>query len=545
MKKITLVMMIITSIFLFGCERNEIFPEPPAVEDNTDGTVPADDDDSDVLPEGSVLRVIPSEAAVSFGREYSFRAVISHTEGTEEDVTDSAVWSVSGSAETGAVPGTVIAGPTEGKVSVNASYGEVSTDMSNTGGILLVTGDVFVSTLGDDVNGTGESDSPFATIDFAVSKAVSGISIRIAQGRYTTTGITMPYDGVSLFGGYSSDWSRDRNQYRSVLTDTSTEGGVMGPMTPKAAVTIPSTATSSTVIDGLEINGASDSGVTISTSVTTSGSPVIQDCVLGGGNASNTAYGLSITGGSPRIVHCEVYGGNTQYSMGIKISGAVSVVVEGCTVETTGGTGSNMGISAQNSSGNVYLYNNLIITNSSDAATATGLGTYGSPVVANNTFVLGAANTVYGVTTAYTKGPELYNNIFYFTGGASVYGIYEGSYTGDDPLAVKNNIFHNALVLYHNSTGEDWSDIESMETGAYQNGGTEISGNIAADPVLTGGSYMLTENSPESALSGGINGLDAGWPEFPRDEATDIPMDLGGNVRPAAGEGGWSIGAWQ
>ncbi len=545
MKKVALVMMIISSVFLFGCERNEIFPEPPVVEDNTDGTTPADDDDSGVLPEGSVLSVIPSEAAVSFGREYKFRAVVSHTDGTKEDVTDSAVWTVSGNAETGAAPGTVIAGTTEGKVSVNASYGEVSTDILKTGGILLVTGDIFVSTLGDDAGGTGESDSPFATIDFAVSKAVSGVSIRIAQGRYTTMGITMPDNGVSLFGGYSSDWSRDRNQYRSVLTDTSTEGGVMGPMTPKAAVTIPSTATSSTVIDGLEINGASDSGVTISTSITTSGSPVIRDCVLGGGNASNTAYGLSITGGSPRIVHCEVYGGNTQYSMGMKISGAVSVLVEGCTVETTGGTGSNTGISAQNGSGNVYLYNNLIIANSSDAPTAIGLGSVYSPMVANNTFVLGAVNTVYGVTTAYTKGPELYNNIFYFTGGASTYGIYEGSYTGDDPVAVKNNIFHNALVLYHNSTGEDWSDIESMETGAYQNGGTEISGNIAADPVLTGESYMLTENSPESALSGGINGLDAGWPEFPRDEATDIPMDLGGNARPAAGAGGWSIGAWQ
>ena len=126
------------------------------------------------------------------------------------------------------------------------------------------------SQTGDDGN-RGVLSEPLKTIQAGIEKAHSyitdgladSVDVYVAEGIYeVTNGVEDVGDyikiveGVSLYGGYSSDFStRDSALYVSKIVDTSTAGEDI------AAVRAYDGLTAATVIDGFTIQAGSGSGV--------------------------------------------------------------------------------------------------------------------------------------------------------------------------------------------------------------------------------------------------------------------------------------------
>ena len=78
---------------------------------------------------------------------------------------------------------------------------------------------------GDDESGTGARNAPFASIEKAIAEAsVSGSDVYVASRTenqdalaYRTVGLVSVPPGVSLYGGFSSDWRRDVTNNRTML----------------------------------------------------------------------------------------------------------------------------------------------------------------------------------------------------------------------------------------------------------------------------------------------------------------------------------------
>jgi Bacterial Ig-like domain (group 2) len=498
------------------------------------------------------IRITPAESAVSVSDTIQFSAIATLEDGKIKDITDSVTWTYSGS-------GTLTATSTPGRYTalfsgsayVTATAGSIVSSSSNGDATLIITaGDFYVSPSGSNITGTGTSMNPFATIDHAMSLASAGINIRIAAGNYTTSQITL-IEGVSLLGGYSAaDWSRDIINQRAQITDSSTSGGIIGSQIPKATITGSSLITQATIIEGLDVSGSNNPGMAISAPIDTNlGSPTIRYCAFTGGFGTDSSYGMYINGGSPTIEFVSINGGNAPTTMGIKIASPNSTaLITSSRIDAGLGT-SNIGIAVYNiSGGSVKIYNNIILCGSSPSSTfATSISTYSAPIIANNTFLINTATTsAKGVITAYSSGrPYIYNNIFMFFPGTNRYGIYENSYAGDSPNAVRNNIFYNATTVYHdNDSSSDWdiAGMENVSTGAQFNGGTISNGNSVINPNLSSdGTYRLTAASPAIAASGGLDGTTLGWPGFPTDIFGNA-IDFIRNTRTA---GAWSMGAYQ
>lgn len=104
----------------------------------------------------------------------------------------------------------------------------------------------------------GTQDAPMRTIQWALAEAEADRNIDtiyVAAGMYTTRyedGEQIRLlDGVSLYGGYSADWSsRDLVSSPSVITDDSAMGFGPSPDNPHRAVEIPDDVGPQTVFDG-------------------------------------------------------------------------------------------------------------------------------------------------------------------------------------------------------------------------------------------------------------------------------------------------------
>ncbi|HSA13667.1 MAG TPA: putative Ig domain-containing protein, partial [Spirochaetota bacterium] len=545
----------------------------------------------------TLLRITPADRAVSPGSTLTYTATATMYDSSQIDVTASATWNITGScAALTATPGEVSAVST-GTATISVSYQSVSSADSGNDANLTVTGDYFVSTTGNDLN-TGTSASPFATIGQALSVAAAGSNIRIAEGNYPITSpISLTVDGVSLLGGYAADWGRDLINKRAQITDTATTdtGSIAAAIVCSAAIT------SATVIEGLDIYGSTAYLGNTTAAISTSGNPTIRYCSLDGGLGAASSYGLYSTAASATTVienseidggagasssygiyatgilllrssnvnggtggdssygiypyaagnsiyeYSDINGGTGNYSYGIYQPSVASssLVIRSCIID--GGTGAtrNIGITFQNNAEpSPKVYNSIIIVGSGAGTTnITGItmGQASCPLIANNTFVLGNALTnARGVSTAYSAQPYIYNNIMLFSAGTSRCGIYE-QYADADPEEVRNNLIYNATALYHDyDTTTDWTTVSAMETAL---GGTIASGNILSDPLFVGGAdYHLQAGSP--AIGSGLNGIDEGWSGFPVNAGT-IPIDIEYTVRPQAGGGNWSIGAYE
>ncbi len=551
------------------------------------------------------ITVIPSQITVSPNVAVAYGAIATYLDSSTADITAVAAWNVVGDATAGATPGSAVAGSSAGAAVIDCSYQSVSAAATGGDGELIIAPDIFVATAADGGSDSnlGTSDSPYATLEYALFMASPGVSIRIAQGDYYPPAtLALTIDGVSLLGGYAADWTRDVVNNRARIFDTSIAGG-----DPQAAVSCGNAITGLTVIEGLEMYGSTVFTGNRTAAIYTEGNPVISSCLLNGGTGLTTSYGVystatadmtiidcqinggggagasygvystsatgnllltgtSIQGGAAANASYGLYpyatgetiidnsvidGGSGNYSYGLYQPGVASsqMIIKNSFV--SGGTGttySSAMLFQNNAQPSPRVYNNIIVGNTGAAGADTVIcihvGQGSQPFIANNTLSPGHALTnAYGINTAYSGRPSVYNNIIALTSGLVRLGIRE-AYSGGDPIAVRNNFIHNATALYYDyDTTTMWTTISAMEAGLTAEG-VGASSNSDLDPLLVGGSdYRLQPLSP--AVGAGLNGLDNGWVNFPLDASSTFPIDHDGMARPSGGAGAWAIGAFE
>jgi len=219
-------------------------------------------------------------------------------------------------------------------------------------GVVYVNGQT-----GDDGN-RGMRSEPLKTIQAGIDKAHSyikdglaeSVKVHVSEGNYeVTNGVENVGDyiniveGVSLYGGYSSDFStRDPNLYVSKITDTTT--GVVD----TAAVRAYDGLTEKTVIDGFTIQAGSGTGGIGSNALDIErASPTITNNLILGGYATAGSLTVAVDiydNSSPIIEKNTIVGGNSPASnIGIVISDSSHPIVRNNTI-TGGSAGSSAGV---------------------------------------------------------------------------------------------------------------------------------------------------------------------------------------------------------
>jgi hypothetical protein len=304
---------------------------------------------------------------------------------------------------------------------------------------------IFVAKAGTDAN-TGTTRQPLQTIGAGIAKVQSLYSgsgaVYVSQGTYSgdsqakgNAGVVNMVDGISLYGGYSSNSWSDRNvaTYETTIEDTSTANG--GSLTAaNIAVYCGATVThsSTTIIDGFTIRlaGASGSGAS-NVGVYCSGAPTVQKCKIVGLNTSwgDNAYGIysnaggnilnnSITPNTASTTSCGVYLENSTATIdGNSISG-------GQAAASTYGVVSSLGPT--------------------------------SPTIVRNTIDISitTATNKYCIWIALSH-PSITDNKLIFTNGN--YAIYEvSSIANDAPASVqRNNFSTNGFIWFHEAPSNE------------------------------------------------------------------------------------------
>ncbi|MBN2323597.1 MAG: hypothetical protein JXQ30_07680 [Spirochaetes bacterium] len=453
--------------------------------------------------------------------------------------------------------------------------------------VFLPSGDlVFVcGTRGDDSN-PGTAEEPMKTIQAAIDYADTqyiAAAVIVAEGTYSKdfnadgSPVVMLKEGISLYGGYSSDFSeRDTAVHETILEDTSSGGGTIG--NPNRAVEGDGSVTAitnTTIIDGFSIKGGggdhssaifntSGSAQTIQNSEINGGSgdiysygisnlasdPLVQYNVIDGGNAPDRAHGIYNSSSSPTIQYNAILGGDDPVS--VRTFGIFNDSGSGPTIRNNaidGGIGApSYGIRSESSSsptivnntvhggtvGNCYAINDVSSTS----------------IIRNNTVIVGgaASSNTYLVCLALGSGTIIENNILITSGGTNRYGIFEES-SNADPASVRNNdIYHvgsgSTLALYYDADGGGLiMDIVTMENDLQVEGKT-TGGNVTIDPQFATGSsdgLHLSGSSPDSVTKEGLNGAHSS-------ESWGYTVDKNGTQRSPLDDSsteGWSMGAYE
>lgn len=150
-------------------------------------------------------------------------------------------------------------GETTADETTTTSDDDSSTDDGTTG----VGGEPNVLYVRDDgENGDpGTVEAPMRTIQWAIEQAViqGGIdTIRVAQGNYgvdyANDDHIVMVDGVSLYGGYRSDWGdRDPNAYVTQIVDEAPSAIPSSDSDPHRSIEIPAGVGADTVFDGFHV----------------------------------------------------------------------------------------------------------------------------------------------------------------------------------------------------------------------------------------------------------------------------------------------------
>lgn len=439
---------------------------------------------------------------------------------------------------------------------------------------------VFVSI--DDPNASDNLDPnngtkalPFSSINAAIDylvaagpEAIPG-QVRVASGTYevnyqNSTHVVLQ-EGISLYGGYSLDWSqRDASANNTIIRDTSTFGGVTD--NPNRAVEATNSITTSTVIDGFSIEGgAGDLSAAIFMS---SASPTISNNRIHGGFAAGRSRGVSaINNSSPAILNNTIVGGSAPNAKGVLNKNGSAALIEynnirGGTnnsagslamgIHNNGGTANTIirnndirsglspetgyGIVASGTNSLGQIYNNVISGNEESGGMYTsGLRVSGNPggLIANNTIIGGEADPSGGGAISEAIGliagatPQIQNNLLITpkTDQFDTFCITED--IDSDPSLLRNNNFYGCFALYLDEQSNFITDISAV------NNLTDIatSGNISLDPVVVNGQsrdWRLTVHTPGEVATGGV------------DLSADFTVDKDGNNRGAS----WSIGAY-
>ncbi|TGK87721.1 hypothetical protein EHQ24_00435 [Leptospira noumeaensis] len=319
------------------------------------------------------------------------------------------------------------------------------------------------------------------TIPSAITGATAPAAILVSEGIYPVdsglgTQVSL-VNNVSLYGGFSSDFlNRNSNLYIAKITDTATANA------DSIAVNAGATITTSTVVDGFTILGASNT------------------------NAPTASIAFNCFSGSPSITNNRLLGGVVSIANSIAINlSASSAFISNNTIQ--GGT------SSASSSFGVYILNNSspsIVSNTihgGDAPNASAHGIYNAPQtntpsIIGNTFFGGTGIISYALNTSPPSNPTvtnnhmdggagitsraLYfpsgvgnlgnyqNNILFTSGGTNRYCVYEAG--GTNPLIFNGNRLTDCpTALYFDEGTTVITNIGTVNGGTVN--GSTYSGN--------------------------------------------------------------------
>jgi hypothetical protein len=414
------------------------------------------------------LTISPVNSITSTTLTIQYNAALVFDDGTTEDITALATWSVAGDATAGSSPGSIITGSTSGTATVSVSYGT----LTSANATLTILSGIFVSdTTGNDSTGDGTTVNPYATIGHAIIQAGSTPTIiNIAAGDYyLTTPLNLSSDGVSLYGGYDVYWNYDLAIPANIARIH--DQGALG-----AAITCTSAITPTTIISGLDIYGSTAGTVSSATAISTTGRPTISNCTITGGwgNGTGASYGIFSTAasGTTTITNSTVSGGNGPfYSYGIYATSNFQINNSNINGgSTTGASGSSNGIYLTAAA---TVVTNTGTSISGGYSTGTNSSTYGVYTLSSSSNYLHSTN-IYGGATTNTGGKcyGIYSNgtgkiyldsgtyIYAGSGIINSYGIYINTASAAGILFLSNAVINGG---YSTSSS---SGIFSADTGA-------------------------------------------------------------------------------
>jgi hypothetical protein len=437
---------------------------------------------------------------------------------------------------------------------------------------------------GDDGN-TGTKKAPMKTIQAAIKYfSDNGLTgdIHVAEGTYEVNyhagDAIRIKEGVSLFGGYSSDFtSRDVVAYETIIIDKSTVSGADW-TDPNRTVDVPAGVTSATVIDGFTIQGSE--GDYPSAIYCKNSSPTISNNKIIGGNADVESIGIfsleadpiiidnreinggnvvgvaspwaamaiySYTGADPVIENNYIFGGTGPRTAGIVSQSGTTPIINANTIH--GGDGTIQGDGIQDNGSSAKVWNN-VISGGSNGANSSGIACFyaGTAQIYNNTISGGGGTTAHGIRLddggSSTPTPYIRNNIIFTSGGG--FCIWESHTDTGFPQAIERNALWDnggTTTLYYRDAG---GAPASYDTAAEVNALSWAGSNNEAAPVfadfdgsddildtLDDNDWHLDAGSPSSITTGGL------------DMSSLFKYDRDGKLRTGDGATKWSMGAYE
>jgi Bacterial Ig-like domain len=456
----------------------------------------------------------------------------------------------------------------------------------------IVDGIVYVSTPangGDDAN-DGTREHPKATIPAAISKAeILGYDVNLAgavvvsQGTYQVNSAATPathvrlLEGISLYGGYSSDFSqRDTETHTTTIEDVSTK--VTGDyQNPNRTIEAGNTITSGATVDGFTIQGTQTGAGDYSAAFfNNGGSPILQNNKIHGGEGTKASIGVLIGNGAAPVIENNAIdaGGGGNESDGIAISYSGSAIIRGNTIR--GGMGTSRGIGIINeSAASVILQNNTIIgsENSGESYGIWNLTAGSNTIIQNNTIFGGTGTNTWGIYNESGASPTIQNNtidggtgttlsigivnsgaapspsnsliqnniVFTSPGSGQRYCLSEVDFLSNPGSVENNDLFDCPTALYRDYPNNNLSTIDAVNALT----DTSAGGNVSIDPVfvdtdgpdgdistMADNDWHLSSSSPASPATVTQGGLDL---------SGDFTTDKDGKTRTVP----WSMGAYE
>ena len=306
-------------------------------------------------------------------------------------------------------------------------------------------------------NDAGDGLSPATakqTIMAAINLATAPATVIVNAGHYDVSSLNgdsriVLKEGISLFGGYNSDFSdHDPANFASTIRDQS-ELVTSFPET-NFAIRGNTAITNATIIDGFTVIGSSQTSANISSAIYLSGgaSPRVQNNTIDGGNGNFLSIGMLITQTSSALVQNNAItggnGGNSSYAIFNRESSSPTIQYN----TINGGDGLyNSGAIVNVQSSSPLVQNNDI--NGGNGGTGP-VGIYNeqsSPVVLNNTIRGGNGNNTVGIYNTMSSSATIRNNFIY------------GGTAGNTSMAIDNGSSSSVIEknTIHGGSGGDYS----------------------------------------------------------------------------------------
>ncbi len=346
-------------------------------------------------------------------------------------------------------------------------------------------------------NGTSWG-SAYVELQRALGTAVSGDTIRVADGTYTPTGGEYRTDsfrmktGVGIYGGYAGYGAKNPDLrsvagYPSILSAGNCYRAVVG-----------SGTTATAILDGFTISGghADQYGGSLGGGLYIEwGKPTIRNCTFTG-NTAEYGGGVYAESSAPTLIHCTFSAntaddGNGSAEGGGMYNSASSPTLTDCTFS---GNTANVGGGIYNRSSSPKLSNCRFSGNWADAgSTESGGGMYNeesSPTLTNCTFSMNLAGLYGGAMFNEASSPKLTNCTFSGNSADDGGGICNNTY---ESLAPSSPTLINCAFI-GNIAGGDGSGggIRNNAASSPSLINCTLSGNTAAH----GGAMSNDSSSP-------------------------------------------------